>query len=46
MNCSEGSGHDNCSTTLDERGSDYERTFLSDIENDNQEELSDYNKNL
>lgn len=46
-NSSEGSGQDNCSTTLDGRGSDYESTkSLSDIESDNQEELSDYKKNL
>lgn len=42
---SEGSGQDNCSS--DGTGSDYESTkSLSDIESDNQEELSDYNKNV
>lgn len=46
-NSSEGSGQDICITTLDERSSDYENTkSLSDIESDDQEEPSDYNKNL
>ena len=47
MKNGEGSVQDNFSTNLDGRGSDYENTkSMSDIESDNQEELSNYNKNL
>lgn len=48
-NFGEGSGQDNCSTTLDGRGSDYEsynEKSLNDSESDNEAKLSDYNKNL